>query len=92
MTTTNRPVGADELRRAWRALQDGQFRGRPQTAPQRRKPFTSRSPDLAWQPGETVLPVVGCVGRAGASTLALAASRASLPVSRGMLTSSGARP
>ena len=74
-TTTNRPVGVDELRRAWHALQEGQFRGRRQPIPQRRAAAASQ-PDRDWEPVETILPVVGCVGQCGASALALALATA----------------
>ncbi|MEO3936748.1 hypothetical protein V3N99_08305 [Dermatophilaceae bacterium Soc4.6] len=84
-----RPVSVDELRRAWHAVQQGQFRGsahRPAQRPSLAGPpglpdllgpprgITSDPPgaDLRWAATERVLPVVGCVGQAGASTLALA--------------------
>ncbi|MBK8460747.1 MAG: hypothetical protein IPL43_11675 [Micropruina sp.] len=70
--TAARPVSVDELRRAWQAVQDGQFRGLHRVTG-RRPPTTGSPPDgMAWAPAEPVVPVVGCVGRAGASTLALA--------------------
>jgi hypothetical protein len=68
-TAASRPVGLGELQRAWQAVQDGQFRlGRPAG------PSTSgQGGDLArWCPAGPVLPVVGCVGQAGASSLAVA--------------------
>ena len=71
-TTATRPVGVDELRRAWHALQDGQFRTRaprPPQAPSARRPEV---PASAWKPTEPVLPVIGCVGQAGATTAAVA--------------------
>lgn len=60
-----------ELRRAWAALESGQFadaRGRRGSGP-------------AWTPaaGERVLPVVGAHGTAGASTLALAIATVAAP-------------
>ena len=69
-TTVTRPVGVDELRRAWHALQEGQFRTRaprPPQAPSARRPEV---PASAWKPTEPVLPVIGCVGKAGATTAA----------------------
>mgnify|MGYP001099694136 CR=1 FL=1 len=77
-TTSPRPVSVDELRRAWRAVQDGQFR----TRAHRGAPSRSTSPTPVaggWAPTEHVLPVVGCVGQAGASTLALAIATAASP-------------
>ena len=71
-TTVTRPVGVDELRRAWHALQEGQFRTRaprPPQAPSARRPEV---PASAWKPTEPVLPVIGCVGQAGATTAAVA--------------------
>jgi hypothetical protein len=52
-----------ELQRAWRAVRAGQFRS-----------STRRTPSDAthWTPPEPVVPVLGCAGSAGASTLALA--------------------
>lgn len=62
-----RPVAVDELRRAWHAIQDGQFRARPGVRPVQRRPAPSR-----WEPAEPVIPVVGCLPQAGATTVALA--------------------
>lgn len=72
--TADRPVGVDELRRAWHALQEGQFRGHHHPREQRRT--DASHPDQDWAPVETTLPVVGCVGQSGASTLALALATA----------------
>ncbi len=63
-------VGVDELKRAWRAVQEGRFRAAGHT----RRPTGDASETL---PGGgivagPVLPVVGCVGSSGASTVALA--------------------
>lgn len=69
--TVTRPVGVDELRRAWHALQQGQFRARP-TAPPRPDHDAEGGCAPRWDPAEPVLPVVGCIGQAGATTLALA--------------------
>jgi hypothetical protein len=66
-----RPVALEELQRAWRAVQAGHFRAHHhRTAQSRRLSF---SPAVStWSPAEPVLPVIGCVGQCGASTLALA--------------------
>jgi hypothetical protein len=82
-------VSVDELKRAWVAVQEGQFRRRPTAGPH--APGTARlvtdlaSSDLAsrttieesghvWtpEPFEQVLPVVGCAGSAGTTTVAFA--------------------
>ncbi len=72
-TTLAPIVSVEELRRAYRAAVAGQFRGHfPQPAPPARHP-------VVWTPGqdEQVVLVVGAMGGAGASTVALAlASRA----------------
>ena len=72
--TRRRPVGVDELQRAWAAVQAGEFRARPAGAARRPRPNVGA--DRAWAPPEPVLPVLGCVGQAGASTLALAIATA----------------
>ncbi|NMM23992.1 MAG: hypothetical protein HHJ11_10915, partial [Phycicoccus sp.] len=63
MTIATRAVGVDELRRAWHAVQDGQF-----LAPRPTDLGAASSPtepavgdDRYWRPGESVLPVVGCL-------------------------------
>lgn len=67
-TVATRPVAIDELQRAWRAVQAGQFR-----APHRHRADRPRVSSVStWSPVESVLPVLGCIGQAGASTLALA--------------------
>ena len=77
-TTSPRPVSVDELRRAWRAVQDGQFRTRAHRGAA--KSSVSPIPVAGgWVPTGHVLPVVGCVGQAGASTLALAIATAASP-------------
>jgi hypothetical protein len=74
MTTATRAAGVDELRRAWHAIQDGQFLApRPtdlEAAPSPTEPAVAD--DHVWRPGESVLPVVGCLPQAGATSLALA--------------------
>ncbi len=69
-------VGVDELKRAWRAVQQGQFRAESGRCATEAAHLTSSSSPAGlaptWAPGEHVLPVLGCVGSAGASTTALA--------------------
>lgn len=64
-----RPVAVEELQRAWRAVQAGQFRT-PHTAGRWSRPTPAAA--TTWSPTGPVLPVIGCIGQAGASTLALA--------------------
>lgn len=68
-----RPVGVDELKRAWTAVASGDFRApRPGGAA---RGVRSREPSGdAWTPaeGEHTIAVLGCAGSAGTSTLALA--------------------
>lgn len=61
-----RTVTVEELRRAWSALESGQFRG--DAAP----------PAVAehWEPNERVVSIVGLGGRVGATTVALAIAEA----------------
>lgn len=62
VVTSTRPVGVDELKRAYRAVQAGTFRrGHHPTRPSPR-----------WSPSGPVLAVVGACAGSGASTLALA--------------------
>lgn len=75
-------VSVDELKRAWYAVQSGDFRrtSRPahETIPVDAAPATTRSWSPA--PGERVIPVIGAAGSVGASTVALAlASAATQP-------------
>lgn len=63
-------VSVEELRRAWRAVQDGQFRGRG--GPGIQDPFAAPAGPVAWSPTEPVLPVLGCAGSVGATVLSLA--------------------
>ena len=70
-----RVVSVSELQRAWRAVQAGKFRQESPTA-------AAQAPAIPappiWAPGnaEQVLPVVGCAGASGASTMALALASA----------------
>ena len=72
--TPSRPVAVDELKRAWHAVTDGAFR------PERVRPATPKRARTAgeWTPaeGEQAVAIVGCVGSAGASTVALSAALA----------------
>lgn len=77
MTTTTgsvpRPVWVEEYRRAYRAVQAGDFRTPARTSPTLVPAPSSRVP-LSWTPSakERVLPVVGSRGTCGATTVALA--------------------
>lgn len=72
-TMGQRGISVAELQRAWAALQAGDFHGQPGTQPaQRPAPVSTWSP----RPGERVLPVVGCGGSSGASTVAMALATA----------------
>lgn len=64
-------VSVDELRRAWHAVQGGQFRS---TGLARRglPPHGGTGEDLRWAPSAPVLPVLGCHGGAGTTTVAAA--------------------
>src|SRR5215210_4401694 len=81
-TAQTRPVvSVDELQRAWRALQSGQFRGAAQPW------LTKRTPphiSQVWTPSadEQVLPVVRCPGAQGATTFALALATAAKDAAR----------
>ena len=70
-----RVASVPELQRAWRAVQAGKFRQESPTAADHAD-LIPNSP--TWTPGnaEQVLPVVGCAGAAGASTIALALASA----------------
>jgi hypothetical protein len=74
MTIGTRAVGVEELRRAWHAVQEGQFLApRPMDRGTVPRPIASTvADDRTWRPGESVLPVVGCLPQAGATSLALA--------------------
>jgi hypothetical protein len=79
VATRPRPaVSVDELRRAWAAIQAGDFRHRPPCSAHRRAWPTGEQPHdniaARWEPapGERVLPVLGAAGSIGATTVALA--------------------
>jgi len=74
-------VSVDELKRAWSAVQAGRFRTGNRVTRELREP-TPPHAGTEWEPGagERVLPVIGCVGSCGASTMSLAlAGAAALP-------------
>lgn len=67
--TVARPVvRVEELKRAWQAVQSGQF----STARGQESGRVADPDEMTWDPAETVLPVIGCIGGAGATTTALA--------------------
>ena len=70
-----RVVSVSELQRAWRAVQAGNFRQESPVAAAKARAVPN-SP--TWAPGnaEQALPVVGCSGASGASTIALAVASA----------------
>ena len=73
---TTRPVGVDELRRAWFAVQAGDFRrSHPK---QRAVPPAAPAAAVEWTPAsdELVIPIVGAAGSCGATTVALALATA----------------
>lgn len=71
-----------ELKRAWLALEQGQFRRHRSVDVSRTptvreaQPSAAQGAGAAWQAVEPVLPVIGCAGSVGASTLALALATA----------------
>ena len=66
-------VSVDELKRAWSAVQAGRFRTGNGVTRELREPAPPPAGN-EWEPGpgERVLPVIGCVGSCGASTMSLA--------------------
>lgn len=81
-TQSRSAVSVEELKLAWRAVQAGQFRRRtPKSTAVLTCVDPARASNLfgrAWEPTEEVLPVVGCAGSVGASTLALALAIAAI--------------
>lgn len=69
-------VSVAELQRAWHAVQAGHFRaGTGEPVPERRlfeDPTGAVRAELCWTPSTPVLPVLGCHGACGATTLAVA--------------------
>nr|MDQ3382837.1 hypothetical protein [Actinomycetota bacterium] len=71
-------VSVGELQRAWHAVQQGQFR-RPAgdlTNGRLRRRASQVQEDPAWDPGAPVLPVLGCHGSTGCTTVAVAVATA----------------
>lgn len=77
---TTRPVAVDELRRAWLAVQAGDFRHpvQPRTVNAVVREPPAPTPTGQWTPasGEVVVPVVGASGSCGATTVSLALATA----------------
>ncbi|WKN46675.1 hypothetical protein [Nocardioides sp. Arc9.136] len=70
--TSNRPVGVDELKRAWQALNAGEFRAGPGAGKGPRGRGTAAEANWTPADGEHTIPVIGSAGSVGASTVALA--------------------
>ena len=78
-------VSVDELKRAWYAVQSGEFRRTPH--PARRSAVRldgAAAGTRSWSPetGERVVPVIGAAGGSGASTVALALATAATTPAR----------
>jgi len=74
-------VSVDELKAAWNAVQAGRFRTGTGATRDLREPAPPPA-GQAWEPGpgERVLPVIGCAGSCGATTVSLAlAGAAAMP-------------
>ncbi len=76
--TPSRPVGVDELKRAWRALNAGEFRTGPGAGKGPRGRGTAAEDDWTPADGEHTIAVIGCAGSVGASTVALATGLAAV--------------
>ncbi|PWN04368.1 hypothetical protein DJ010_01630 [Nocardioides silvaticus] len=70
--TSSRPVGVDELKRAWQALNAGEFRTGPGAGKGPRGRGTAAEDDWSPAAGEHTIAVIGSAGSVGASTVALA--------------------
>lgn len=70
--TSSRPVGVDELKRAWQALNAGEFRTGPGAGKGPRCRGTAAEDDWTPADGEHTIAVIGSAGSVGASTVALA--------------------
>ncbi|CAI9418203.1 hypothetical protein [Nocardioides sp. T2.26MG-1] len=70
--TSSRPVGVDELKRAWQALNAGEFRTGPGGGKGPRGRGTAAEDDWTPADGEHTIAVIGSAGSVGASTVALA--------------------
>jgi hypothetical protein len=75
--TQRRAVSVEELKRAWAAVQTGQFRPRAVRTPAAAERATTDPAGAVGGVGaEPVLPVLGCGGSTGATTLAVALATA----------------
>ena len=70
--TPHRPVGVDELKRAWHALNAGEFRTGPSSGKGPRGRGTAAEDNWSPADGEHTIAVIGSAGSVGASTVALA--------------------
>ena len=70
--TPSRPVGVDELKRAWYALNAGEFRTGPGAGKGPRGRGTAAEDNWSPADGEHTIAVIGSAGSVGASTVALA--------------------
>lgn len=70
--TQSRPVGVDELKRAWHALNAGEFRTGPGAGKCPRGRGTAAEDNWSPADGEHTIAVIGSAGSVGASTVALA--------------------
>ena len=73
--TSRSAVSVQELKRAWQAVQAGDFRSHRGTPPPTAQRSTTPA-EHSWEPDEAVLPVIGCAGSVGATTLALSLATA----------------
>lgn len=71
---TRPAISVDELKRAWHAVQAGQFRRANRTGPATKQPDIEREGAGVWEPsdGEHIVALLGAAGSAGTSTVALA--------------------
>lgn len=69
-------VSVEELKRAWQAVQVGDFRRHPGASQRPAAPSSHETGEQPWKPHEAVLPVIGCAGSVGATTLALSLATA----------------
>ena len=70
--TPSRPVGVDELKRAWQALNAGEFRTGPGAGKGPRGRGTAAEDNWSPADGEHTIAMIGSAGSVGASTVALA--------------------
>ena len=76
-------VSVEELKRAWQAVQAGDFRRCPGASPRPAAPSNHDTGRQPWEPHEAVLPVIGCAGSVGATTLALSLATAAVATTAG---------